>query len=184
MLESCLTDCSVDITNAVFVSHSITCMYFFRAFAKFRKIVLLASSCAPDRPHGTTRLPLDESLWNLIFTDFSKTRRENSTFVDVRQEWVLYMKTCVHRYSDWLRAGRPGDRVPVWADFSLPSRRALGPIQPPIQWVPGLTRCKAAGAWRWPPTPSIVEVQERLELYLYSPSGLSWPGIGWPLPLP
>jgi hypothetical protein len=30
---------------------------------------------------------------------------------------------------------------------------------------------KAAGAWRWPPTPSRAEVKERVELYLYSPSG-------------
>jgi hypothetical protein len=42
---------------------------------------------------------------------------------------------------------------------------------------------KAAGAWRWPPTPSNAEVKERVELYLYLPSGLSWPVIGWTLPL-
>jgi len=34
-----------------------------------------------------------------------------------------------------------------------------------------------------PPT-STAEVKERVELYLYSPSGPSWPVIGWPLPLP
>ena len=28
---------------------------------------------------------------------------------------------------------------------------------------------KAAGAWRWPPTSSSVEVKERVEQYLYSP---------------
>ena len=43
---------------------------------------------------------------------------------------------------------------------------------------------KAAGAWRWPPTPSSAEVKERVELYLYSPSGSSWPVIGWTVPLP
>jgi hypothetical protein len=31
---------------------------------------------------------------------------------------------------------------------------------------------KAAGAWRWPPTPSSAEVKERVELYLYFPLGL------------
>ena len=36
---------------------------------------------------------------------------------------------------------------------------------------------KAAGAWRLPPTPSSAEVKARVELYLYSPSGASWPVI-------
>jgi hypothetical protein len=36
---------------------------------------------------------------------------------------------------------------------------------------PGL---KAAGAWRGSPSPSSAEVKERVELYLYSPSGPSW----------
>ena len=43
---------------------------------------------------------------------------------------------------------------------------------------------KAAGAWHWPPTPYSSEVKERVELYLYSTSGPSWPVIGWPLPSP
>jgi hypothetical protein len=28
--------------------------------------------------------------------------------------------------------------------------------------------------WRWPPTPSSTEVKERVELYHYYPSGVSW----------
>jgi hypothetical protein len=40
---------------------------------------------------------------------------------------------------------------------------------------------KAAGAWRWPPTPSSADVKERVEPYLYSPSGPSWPVVGWTL---
>jgi hypothetical protein len=43
---------------------------------------------------------------------------------------------------------------------------------------------KTAGAWRWPPTTSSSEVKERVQLYLYSTSGPSWPVIGWTLPLP
>jgi hypothetical protein len=41
---------------------------------------------------------------------------------------------------------------------------------------------KAAGAWRWPPTPSSAEVKLRVEIYLYSPSGPSWPVLGSTLP--
>ena len=54
-------------------------------------------------------------------------------------------------YSDWLRAERSGDRIPVGRDFPHMSTPALGPTQPPVQWVPGLSR--AAAAWRWPLTP-------------------------------
>jgi hypothetical protein len=34
------------------------------------------------------------------------------------------------------------------------------------------------------PPPSSAEVKERVEVYLYSPSGPSWPVLGWTLPLP
>jgi hypothetical protein len=34
---------------------------------------------------------------------------------------------------------------------------------------------KTARAWRWPPTTSSLEVQKRVQLYLYSPSGPLWP---------
>ena len=43
---------------------------------------------------------------------------------------------------------------------------------------------KAAGVWRWPPTPSSAKVKEEVELHLYSLSGPSWPVLGWTLPLP
>jgi hypothetical protein len=54
-------------------------------------------------------------------------------------------------------------------DFPHLSRPALGPTLAPIQRVPRLFPWdKAAGAWRWPPTPSSAEVKERVYLYLYS----------------
>jgi len=55
--------------------------------------------------------------------------------------------------------------------------RSDRPTQLPTQLVQGLFRGKAAGTWRWPPTPSSAEVKERVELYFYSTSGPSWPVI-------
>jgi len=57
-----------------------------------------------------------------------------------------------------------------WRDFPHLSRPVLGPTQPPVQWVSGISRGKkAARAWRWPLTPFQYRGQERVELYLHSP---------------
>jgi hypothetical protein len=42
---------------------------------------LLTSSRMSVLPHGTTRLPLNRVSRNLIFEDFSKTCRENSSLI-------------------------------------------------------------------------------------------------------
>jgi transposase-like protein len=59
-------------------------------------------------------------------------------------------------------------------DFPNLSRPALGPAQPPIQSVPGLSGVggKAAGAWRCPLTPSSAEVKERVDYTSILPLGL------------
>jgi hypothetical protein len=55
---------------------------------------------------------------------------------------LIPLRGSLSRYSDWLRARRP--RGQSWSPgggknirFSISSRPALGPTQPPIQWVPG-----------------------------------------------
>ena len=62
---------------------------------------------------------------------------------------------------------------------------SLGPTQPPVRWVigsfPGLKQPRHGIDH---PPPFSAEVKERVELYLYSPSGPSWPVLGWALPLP
>ena len=81
-----------------------------------------------------------------------------------------------------LRTGQSGDRIPVGARFSAPVHRPWGPPSLLYNGYRVFPGGKAAGAWRWPPTPSSAEVKERVELYLYSPFGPSWPVLGRALP--
>jgi hypothetical protein len=67
--------------------------------------------------------------------------------------------------------GGPGIESRCGRDFRHPSRPALGSTQPTIQWsFPGV---------KWPGrgvdhlSSSISEVEERVELFLYSPFGPS-----------
>jgi len=88
------------------------------------------------------------------------------------------------RYSDSLRAVRSGDRIPLGRDFPHPFRLALGSTHSPIKWATGTF----AGV-KYPrrgvnlPPPLSAKVEERVELYLYSPSGYPWPVLGRILPL-
>jgi hypothetical protein len=68
----------------------------------------------------------------------------------------------------------PGIESRWGRDFPHPSRPALGCTQPRIKLVQCLSR-----VWRWPPTPSSVKVEGRVELYVCSLSAPSWPFLGW-----
>jgi len=79
----------------------------------------------------------------------------------------------------------PGMESRQGQDFPHPSRPALGPTQPPVQWVPG----DSPGVnWQGravtpspPPPPSSTEVKETVQLHLYSLSLPSGQVIGWAL---
>jgi len=60
--------------------------------------------------------------------------------------------------------------------FHPPPNRPWGPSSNGYRVFPGV---KETGAWRRQPTPSSAEVKGSVELYLYSPSGPSWPVLGW-----
>ena len=77
------------------------------------------------------------------------------------------------------------NRIPVRARFSTMSRPAPWTTQPPIKRVPVLSRgLKRLGRDVDHSPPSIAEVKVRVELFLYSTSGPSWPVLGYTLPLP
>jgi len=89
------------------------------------------------------------------------------------------------------RLDGPGIESRWGRDFPYLSRPTLGPTQPPVQWVPGLSGGKERpGRDADPSPPSSAVGQERVELYLYSPYGpyglyrASVPVQGCTLPLP
>jgi hypothetical protein len=87
------------------------------------------------------------------------------------------------RYSDSLRAGRAGDRIPVGMKFPAPVR--TGPVAHPASCTMGtgsFPGVKRPGRDVDHPPQSRAEVKERVELYLYSSSGPLWTVLGGTLP--
>jgi hypothetical protein len=89
-------------------------------------------------------------------------------------------------YSDWLRAGRYGDRIPVEARFSSPVRIGRGANLTSYKIgagsFPGLKR--PGRSVSLPPPPSAEVKDESHKGYLYSLSGSAWQAIGRDLHLP
>jgi hypothetical protein len=76
-----------------------------------------------------------------------------------------------------------GKGIQYWwgLNFPQPSRPVLWSIQPPVQWVLGLfsqgVKRKNVELNHFPP--NSVEVKERVQLSLYSPSGPTRSVLGW-----
>ena len=89
------------------------------------------------------------------------------------------------RYSDSLRAGWSGNRIPVQPRFSASFQ--TDPGAHPASCTMGTGSFPGAnrpGRGVDQPPPSSAEVKVRVELYLYSPSGPTWLFLGWTLLLP
>ena len=59
-----------------------------------------------------------------------------------------------------------------------------GPSSPYTMGAGSFSAVKRLGRGVDHPPPCSAKVKERVEPYLYSPSGPSWPVLGWTLPLP
>ena len=94
---------------------------------------------------------------------------------------VQYSTVCRMRADCWaVRGSNPGGGE----TFRTRPDRPWGPPSLLYNGYRVFPGGKAAGAWRWPLTPSSAKVKERVQLYLYYPFGPSWPVLGWTLPLP
>jgi hypothetical protein len=90
-------------------------------------------------------------LWFLGFEVLTAVVMKGPVFWDITLHISDFLFHCqwnweprhLSRYSDWLLAGRPRGRSSSPGgsknfNFSMWSRPALRPTQPPIQWVPGV----------------------------------------------
>jgi hypothetical protein len=94
---------------------------------------------------------------------------------------IIFMERS--RYSDFPRTGGSGNRIPVKARFFAPVQ--TGPGAHPTSCTIGtgtFPGVKRPGRGVDHPPPSIADVKERVELYLYLPCGPSWQVIGWTVP--
>jgi hypothetical protein len=104
----------------------------------------------------------------LLFSDFI-SNAENTTTIYSDLHFNRGPQQ-LSRYSNWLRAGRFGDRIPVGARFSAPVKTDL--VAHPASCKMGtgsyLGGKKRLGCNAVPSPPSSAVGHERVELYMYS----------------
>jgi hypothetical protein len=96
---------------------------------------------------------------------------------------VILQGAAIAQYSDSLRDGRSGDRIPVEARFSIPVQ--TGSVAHPPSYTMGawyFLGVNRPGRGVETPPPSSAEVEGRVELYMCFLSGSSRPALGWTLP--
>jgi hypothetical protein len=110
---------------------------------------------------------------NRVYVSKRATRLSLSLYIYI-YIYVYYIQVIfgqLSRYSDWLRAGRSGDRMLVGARFSAPVQ--TGPGAHPASWIMGTRSFPGVESGRdvtLTPHPLLVpRSKNRVELYLYSP---------------
>ena len=109
-----------------------------------------------------------------LFEPFSETTSLSCDFIDYNfaitfRDFLMSFTPIVGRYSDWLRAGRSGDRIPVGGEIfrTCPDRPWGTPsiLYNGYQVFPGGK--ERPGRDADPSPPSSASGHERVELYLY-----------------
>jgi hypothetical protein len=134
----------------------------------------------------TEMCPLSFGLTHLspfrLSSDANKSPDGLCSYIQYSKWPILW--AVLTRYRGSLRAGRSEDRIPLGGQIFCTRPDQLW--DPPTLLYNGylvFPGVKAAGAWRWPPTPSCAEFKERVQLYVYSPFWSSWLALRWTLPL-
>jgi hypothetical protein len=99
--------------------------------------------------------------------------------IDLRhfQAVYLFRRRPGSSYSDWLRAGRSGDLIPVGAKFSAPIQTGSGAHPASCTTGTGsFPGVESGRAVTLTPHPTLVpRSKNRVQLYPYCPYGPSWP---------
>jgi hypothetical protein len=137
-----------------------------------------------------SRFNQSQSMWDLWWTKWHKSRffseyfgfhmsvwsHQGCIFIP-SSTWVLWQ---LIRYSKSLRARWSGNWIPVVVRFSAPVQTSPeAHLTSYTMGTDSFLGVKQPGNGMDHTPPSSVEVKERVGLYLYSPSGLSWPVLGW-----
>ena len=95
-------------------------------------------------------------------------------------QWFHYVPPALtFKNSTFYPYSVPGDRIPVGARFSALVQTGPGAYPAPYTMGTGsFPGVKRSGSGVDHPPHSSAEVKEGVELYLYSPSGPSWPVLG------
>ena len=135
-----------------------------------------ASCCCSAKKYFVKLTPLQVS-WNII--PLPQTQILYGEFMS--PAWAGIAQSVQRLVTGWtVRGSDPGS----CEIFRNRTHRPWGPPSLLYNGYRVFPVRKAAGAWRWLPTPSSAAFKERVELYLYSLYGPSWPVLGWTLPLP